>query len=241
MLCFIGVLTVYCAIGQVKTERYYFDRNWDTCDSSKAYYITTYSYSDTLTNAGTIVSARMTGQPVSDVEYSDIKAKKPEGLSRFYHENGYLKSSRVFHNGQLHGELAIFYQSGQLRRRDVYENGKLISGQCYASTGEDTTYFDYQVPPQYKRGETELYRTLSTHLNYPKKAKKKGITGMVLVKFVIDANGEMKDVSIARSVHPLLDEEALRVVHLLDQWTPGQIDGEKAPIQYNLPIRFSLR
>jgi TonB family protein len=53
-------------------------------------------------------------------------------------------------------------------------------------------------------------------------------------------DGSVGNVEVFEGVHPLLDEEAVRVVKTFDRWMPGVMDGEKVSVAFNLPIRFRL-
>ena len=75
---------------------------------------------------------------------------------------------------------------------------------------------------------------------YPKKARKKGLTGKVLLEFVIDTDGSVIDVAILRGVHTLLDDEAIRVVKSFPKFIPGQQRGKPVEVRYRLPMNFSL-
>ena len=59
-------------------------------------------------------------------------------------------------------------------------------------------------------------------------------------KVPINKKGEIINEEISKSVHPLLDAEALRVAKLLGNFVPGQEDGEKTSTIYNLPIQFQI-
>ncbi len=76
---------------------------------------------------------------------------------------------------------------------------------------------------------------------YPPMAKDNGITGTVYVTFVIDNSGTVKDVKILRGVGGGLDEEAVRAVKSMPKWGPGQQRGRAVSVQYNLPVRFTLK
>ena len=97
-----------------------------------------------------------------------------------------------------------------------------------------------ETPAVFPEGEQALMKFLQDNVVYPKEAKEKGIEGRVYVRFSIEKDGSITDVSLARSVHKLLDEEALRVVKMMPKWKPGQIGGKNVKVQYNLPIVFSL-
>ena len=79
------------------------------------------------------------------------------------------------------------------------------------------------------------------HQRYPKKAKKAGIQGRVVVRFTIDEKGRMTDVQLVRGVHPLLDKEALRVIKSAPKkWTAGTRNGKPFAFKYTLTVGFFL-
>ena len=81
---------------------------------------------------------------------------------------------------------------------------------------------------------------IQNHLIYPKYSQKKKIEGRVLVSFVVEADGDIKEVKVLQSVHPSLDLEAVRVVSSMPNWHPATIAGEPVRCKYTLPIKFEL-
>jgi TonB family protein len=94
--------------------------------------------------------------------------------------------------------------------------------------------------PDFPGGNEALFKFLGSNMKYPDAAKEGNIAGVVYVKFVIGNNGDVRDAEIARGVHALLDEEALRVVRLMPKWKPGMQRGKPVNVQYMLPISFTL-
>ena len=94
--------------------------------------------------------------------------------------------------------------------------------------------------PSFPGGQQALLDFLRQNVNYPEQAKKDSIEGRVVVGFVIDTDGSITDPKIVRSVHPLLDAEALRVVKLMPKWEPGSENGTPVKVKYNLPISFKI-
>lgn len=94
--------------------------------------------------------------------------------------------------------------------------------------------------PVFPGGITALQNYLAQHVRYPKFVKKKKIEGRVFVSFVVNKEGDVKNVRLVRGVQPLLDQEALRVVSSLPKWIPGKQNGELVNIAYTLPINFHL-
>ncbi len=64
---------------------------------------------------------------------------------------------------------------------------------------------------------------------------------MVIITFVVDTIGNVRDVGIVQGLREDIDAEALRVVGTLNGWTPATQGGKKVTVQYNMPITFSLR
>lgn len=62
---------------------------------------------------------------------------------------------------------------------------------------------------------------MHSNIVYPKKCRKNNIKGKVYLKFTIGSDGAVRDIIILKGVHPLIDEEALRVMKLMGKWTPG--------------------
>ena len=97
-----------------------------------------------------------------------------------------------------------------------------------------------EVMPQFPGGQGELMKYLRNNIKYPAEAQKKKIEGRVIVGFVVDKKGRVVNPMVERSVHPLLDAEALRVIKRMPKWTAGKVNGEPINVKYRLPITFKL-
>ena len=103
-------------------------------------------------------------------------------------------------------------------------------------------YFDVvEQMPEFPGGQEELMKFLQTNVKYPKEATDKGIQGRVIVSFVVKSDGSITDAEVVRSVNPLLDAEALRVVKLMPKWKPGMQSGKVVNVKYNIPVVFRLQ
>lgn len=94
--------------------------------------------------------------------------------------------------------------------------------------------------PYFPGGEAELLRYIREHIIYPEEALKDSIEGRVVVRFVIDTLGHVRDITVARGKHPALDREAIRVVSTLPEFVPGRHNGKKVDTWYTLPVKFKL-
>ena len=97
-------------------------------------------------------------------------------------------------------------------------------------TDEDTTVFLFNKidkKPKFPGGIEQLLKYLSENIKYPKTAKDAGIQGKVYISFVINKNGEVTDVKAIKGVSKELDEEAIRVISTMPNWSPGIQNGKK--------------
>jgi len=95
--------------------------------------------------------------------------------------------------------------------------------------------------PEFPGGDTALYRFLAENIHYPDSAKTAGIQGRVFITFVVNTDGSISDARVLRGIGGGCDEEALRVVKSMPNWIPGKQRGKPVRVQYNLPIKFSLK
>lgn len=81
-------------------------------------------------------------------------------------------------------------------------------------------------------------------LRYPKEAYSSCVEGMAVVSFIVKEDGTVDNITLVRDLGAGTGEEALRIVEkmVLDfgKWIPGERRGKATPIQFNLPIIFSL-
>ncbi len=75
--------------------------------------------------------------------------------------------------------------------------------------------------PSFPGGNQALMTYLDENKEYPIVAWENGVQGRVVVSFVVEADGSIDDVKVARSVDPSLDREAARVVSMMPKWIPG--------------------
>ncbi len=108
---------------------------------------------------------------------------------------------------------------------------------------EDTeeVFIIVEQMPQFPGGDEALLKYLATSVKYPVIAQENGIQGRVFVSFVIDKNGDVTNVRVARPFDPNLDKEAVRVVQSMPKWTPGKQRGKAVKVSYNVPINFVLQ
>lgn len=88
------------------------------------------------------------------------------------------------------------------------------------------------------RKEDELKKHILAHLHYPDSALRKKLNGMIVVQFLFTKKGNITDVLLVKSVHPLLDREALKAVHTIPPTSPVVMRGKPVEVLYRIPIVF---
>ena len=94
--------------------------------------------------------------------------------------------------------------------------------------------------PQYPGGPQELFKFLSENVQYPAEAEKAGIQGRVILTFVVEKDGSISKPTVVKSVDPLLDAEAVRVISAMPNWKPGKQNGKVVRVKYTVPLSFNL-
>ena len=107
---------------------------------------------------------------------------------------------------------------------------------------EETKVFDVvEVMPTFPGGQGALFEWLSKNMKYPVVAEENGVQGRVIVTFVVERNGSITDVQVAKSVDPSLDKEAVRVVKAMPHWIPGKQNGSAVRVKFTVPVTFRLQ
>ena len=95
--------------------------------------------------------------------------------------------------------------------------------------------------PQFPGGAAALMQYLSKNIRYPEEAHKNNIQGRVIVNFIVETDGSITEAKVTRSIHPLLDAEALRVINAMPKWNPGMQGGKPVRVKYTVPVTFKLQ
>jgi protein TonB len=107
---------------------------------------------------------------------------------------------------------------------------------------EETKVFDVvEQMPEFPGGQGALFEYLTKNTRYPAVAEENGIQGRVIVTFVVERDGSITDVKVAKGVDPSLDKEAMRVVRSMPKWIPGKQNGTSVRVKFTVPVLFRLQ
>jgi protein TonB len=106
-------------------------------------------------------------------------------------------------------------------------------------TASDEPFFLVEVMPSFKGGGLEKFREwVSKRTNYPQAAIEKKIRGTVNLTFIVEKDGSVSNVTVVKSVDPLLDDVAVRAISESPKWTPGLQRGQPVRVRYSIPLNF---
>lgn len=106
--------------------------------------------------------------------------------------------------------------------------------------GPEPPFIVVEDMPEFPGGHEALMNFLRKNLNYPEMAARTGTQGTVFVNFEVDKEGRIKDVSVLLGIGAGCDEEAIRVVKAMPQWSPGMQRGKAVRVTITLPVKFKL-
>lgn len=138
------------------------------------------------------------------------------------------------------GNVDVFIDLGNDQLKNIY---------LFRSSTDDPEDINeiYQVyniqeqPTFMGKDYNEFGRYIAKNMIYPLLAIDNGIQGMVVVEFVVDIDGSVTNLRVLRSVDPLLDREAIRIISSSPRWEPGKHNGKPQRVSFSFPIIFKLK
>ena len=94
--------------------------------------------------------------------------------------------------------------------------------------------------PEFPGGLQALYKYFGNVIRYPRQAQELGIEGTVFVGFVVEKDGSISNVHLQRGIGGGCDEEAIKAVENMPNWTPGRMGTQPVRVRYSVPVVFRL-
>lgn len=95
--------------------------------------------------------------------------------------------------------------------------------------------------PTFPGGTDALLKFLGDNIKYPPVAKQAGISGTVILSFLVEKDGSISNVKVIHGIGGGCNEEAIRVVSMMPKWSPGKQRGKAVRTQFQIPLVFFLR
>lgn len=115
-----------------------------------------------------------------------------------------------------------------------------VSSKIGVEPKKEETFRNVEQAPEYRGGLAAMGAFLQKNLKYPSQASSAGIQGRVFVEFTVGSDGKVENVTPIKGIGFGCDEEAVRVVKLMQNWVPGKQAGVPVRVRFTLPIAFQL-
>jgi TonB family protein len=133
---------------------------------------------------------------------------------------------------------AIIKDAGLLKTDGIQTGETIVNNPI--DTVDYKNFSEVDVMPEPYGGKREFYELLGINIRYPDNARKTGVEGTVLVGFIVDQNGDLRNVRVLKGVDPECDKDVVRIVSLSPPWKPGIKDGQPVAVKLVLPIVYKL-
>jgi protein TonB len=109
-----------------------------------------------------------------------------------------------------------------------------------SSVNNSKVFTAVEVIPSFPGGMEKFYEFLKDNIRYPAEAARKNVQGKVFLVFVIERDGSLSNIKVARAIGSGCDEEAVRVMKLSPKWNPGTVGNKPVRVAYTMPLSFTL-
>ena len=118
-----------------------------------------------------------------------------------------------------------------------YDTGVIIQD-TVKKVDDNSIYETVDQLPQFPGGDIELMNFLEKQIKYPSIESISNINGKVICGFIVDKDGSISDITIYRSLDPILDSIAVKAIKAMPKFIPGKQNGQAVRVRYTLPIIF---
>lgn len=204
----IGKSFTWYENGNLREESLYFDLPWNNAKYHKMINYWNKKGEQTVTNGNGYV----------------------EAVDEFFEEKGNYKE------GYKDGKWAGKSSKSSFTYEETYADGELISGVSTEENGIKNEYTSLEIRPEPKKGMEHFYKFIGKKFSPTNSAYKNKVKGKILLSFIVDKEGKITDIKVIKGLGYGLDEEAIRVLSLYDDWNPALQRGRRVRCSYNIPI-----
>jgi periplasmic protein TonB len=123
-------------------------------------------------------------------------------------------------------------------RKDSMQFQQSIESTVYGDGNPDLMYYEVEEMPQFPGGLAGLQLYISRNTLYPEEAMRRRISGTVIVRFCIEADGSVSKIALSKAINPILDSVSVQAIRKMPRWRPGKQHGKSIKVWYTIPINF---
>jgi TonB family protein len=172
-------------------------------------------------------------------EYALLSSKL---LRKGFYKNNQKDSIWTSYNYEREAQVIYDYTNKKLidYKKSRWDNSK--NDEYAVINGTDTTKMKLDRPPIDLDGDGKRIAIAIMKTRYPAEAKEKNIQGKVIIAFTVDTNGGISNYRIKKGIGGGCDEEALRVIKLVNgEWLPGMLNDKPVKVEFEMPFSFTLQ
>ena len=107
---------------------------------------------------------------------------------------------------------------------------------------DDQPFLTAETMPSFQGGDLNTFRKwVQDNVRFPQIALENGISGRVVLSFVIEKDGRLTNIQVLQTPDRSLSEEAIRVLSKSPKWSPGKQRNQVVRIKYTLPVDFRMQ
>lgn len=167
--------------------------------------------------------------------YKYYKKKKQVRIQKSYYKSGKIHLLIPYHQGKNHGDFISYWESGKLKRKDLFKNGKFVEGTCWDEEGVEVPFYRFEINPVFPGGLEAMHQYVID--NFDVSQVPVGSTySSVQVSFYIDTDGSVIDAKMKKTADPMTNYQAIKLVMDMPKWSPAMQDGNPVKVKRTLPI-----
>ena len=175
---------------------------------------------------------------VTEIPFNQIDPESIESIEVMKNEPAIKKYGEKAKDGVIEITTKKNDSTGNDKIKNIIKETGSAKNQ---ETGKDAFAVVEELPEFPGGGKEAMAAWITQNLKYPKDALKDKITGKVYVTFIVTKSGKIVLVMIKKSLNPLLDDEAVRVIGSMPDWKPGRQAGKAVDVQMMVPVEFKLQ
>lgn len=210
-----------------KIDTVYFNANWEKTDNSSYDY---YRIAERENNLFFVKDYYKSNQLQMKGVFKSLDPEIKQGNFVWYFPNGKVSKKSYFENNIIK-KTKIWNKNGELINvnRSVFWADAYITG----------TFKEMDSKPTFPSGEIEMNKFIYDNLKYPEEMSGQKITGSVTLKFTVSIKGEITNIKVRKTLHPTLDNEAIRVLKMMPRWQPARQNNHFVKMQATQTFNFN--
>lgn len=179
-------------------------------------------------------------QTSSNTKKTTTSSSKKKGTTNYVNKKEFSKEP-VFTEEEIIGEMEFKVEGGISYDKNIFDESAIMVEEQPGKVQEDKIFDVVEQMPSFPGGISAMQNWMRENLTYPAVAQENNIQGRVIISIVVEKDGSLGDVKVARSVDPSLDQAAVQLVKKMPKWNPGKQNGMPVRVKYSIPVSYKLQ